>query len=154
MIHFKTNNFNSMKSKISFLFPIMALLILSIAGCTGNKSNVTEIGDLIVNAESMIDKQVIVEGLCTHVCEKSGMKLFLKDEDSERTIRAESSAAIGKFDPDCVGKYVRVRGTIVKDEQLTDNTQTHHTEICEGEESQILFHIAAENYQIIENRKL
>ncbi|MDD4777411.1 MAG: hypothetical protein PHV53_03880 [Fermentimonas sp.] len=143
-----------MKNKISLLFLISALLILSVTGCTGNKSNVTDIGDLIINAESMIDEHVIVEGLCTHVCEKSGMKLFLKDEASGQTVRAESSATLGKFDPDCVDNFVRVRGTIVKDVKLTDSTHLHETEVCEGEESQILFHIAAEHYQIIDKEKL
>lgn len=82
------------------------------------------------------------------------MKLFLKDVESEQTIRAESSATLGKFDPDCVDKYVRVRGTIVKDEQVTDSTHSHNSEVCEGEASAFQFHIAAEQYQIIYQEKL
>lgn len=143
-----------MKNRNSFLFPLVAVFFIFSISCTGNKTNVTEVSEIILNAESMVGENVIVEGLCTHVCEKSGMKLFLKDEVSEQTIRSESSATLGKFDPDCVDKYVRVRGTIVKDEQLTDSTQLHHTEVCEGEESLFLFHIAAEQYQIIEREKL
>lgn len=154
MISFKTNNFNLMKSKGSILFSILIVPIIFIVGCTGNNKNLTEIGDIILNAESMIDQHVIVEGLCTHVCEKGGMKLFLKDTESEQTIRAESGAFLGKFDPNCVDKYVRVRGTIVKDNQLTDSTKVHHTEVCEGEATQIQFHIEAEQYQIINKKKL
>jgi hypothetical protein len=143
-----------MKNKFSLLFPILTISIIFIAGCTGKKTGVTEIDEIILNAESLAGESVIIEGLCTHVCEKSGMKLFLKDVESEQTIRAESSATLGKFDPDCVDKYVRVRGTIVKDEQVTDNTHSHNSEVCEGEASAFQFHIAAEQYQIIYQEKL
>ena len=139
-----------MKSKRYFIFSVLAINLLFSVGCTGGKSNVTEISEIVISGESMIDEKVIVEGLCTHVCEKSGMKLFLKDEKSDFTIRAESSATLGKFDPDCVDKYVRVVGTIAADEQIVNSTNTHHTEECESENSQIIFHIEAEHYQIIE----
>lgn len=143
-----------MKNRISFLFPLLAIFFILSVNCTGNKKGVTDISEIVLNAESLAGECVIVEGLCTHVCEKSGMNLFIKDEVSEQTIRFESNSTLGKFNPDCVGKHVRVRGIVVKDEPLTDITQLHHTEACEAENSQFLFHIAAKHYQIIEGKKL
>lgn len=143
-----------MKNRISFLFPLLAIFLISTINCTGNKKGVIDISEIVLNAESLAGENVIVEGLCTHVCEKSGMKLFLKDDGSEQTIRFESNSTLGKFNPDCVGKHVRVRGIVVKDKPMTDVTQLHHTDSCEIENSQFLFHIAAEHYQIIEGEKL
>lgn len=140
-----------MKLKHYFLsFVFIAFASFMLLNCSGSgKSKVMSVDDLIVNAETMIGEDVIVEGLCTHVCSKSGMKLFLKSEGSDQTLRAESGSTLGKFDPESIDKYVRVRGKIVLDEQETE-VHEHDGEECEAEASQILYHIEAEHYQIIE----
>ena len=134
-------------SLLSLLFVAFTSVLL--INCSGSgKSKVMSVDELMVNAETMIGDDVIVEGFCTHVCSKSGMKLFLKGEESDQTIRAESGSTLGKFDPESVDKYVRVRGKIVLDKQEAD-VHEHEGEECEAEASQILYHIAAEHYQII-----
>lgn len=94
----------------------VAVSILLFASCTGNSNaKPMSVDELLTNAASMIDETVIVDGLCTHVCEKSGMKLFLQGSDATNTLRAESDATLGKFDPENIGQRVRIRGKLVEE---------------------------------------
>jgi len=67
----------------------------SVADCSGNRP--MNVDELLMNAESLAGETVIVEGLCTHVCDKSGMKLFLQGTDKTQTLRAESDATLGQI---------------------------------------------------------
>jgi len=111
------------------------------------------VDELLMNAESLAGETVIVEGLCTHVCDKSGMKLFLQGTDKTKTLRAESDATLGKFDPASVNRNVRVRGKLVE-ELSSDNSLASHeekVESCETEQTgKKLYYIAATSYQIID----
>ena len=125
-----------------------AVSILIINGCSGNSnSKPMSVDDLLTNAASLIDETVIVDGLCTHICQKSGMKLLLQGSDAAHTVRAESDATLGKFDPENVGKRVRVRGKLVEErldeaylqdleKQLNDSTLVSHGEGGEGCETE------------------
>ncbi|MCE5225764.1 MAG: hypothetical protein LLG05_07870 [Porphyromonadaceae bacterium] len=53
---------------------ILSVILLLFADCSGNRP--MNVDELLMNAESLAGETVIVEGLCTHVCDKSGMKLF------------------------------------------------------------------------------
>lgn len=75
------------------------------------------------------------------------MKLFLQGSDAAHTVRAESDATLGKFDPENVGKRVRVRGKLVEErldeaylqdleKQLNDSTLVSHGEGGEGCETE------------------
>ncbi len=146
-----------MYKNISFsIIVILATTLLLSAGCAGNsKSKPLNVDELLTNATSLVGETVVVEGLCTHVCSKSGMKLFLQGTDETKTVRAESGAALGKFDPASVDKKVRVRGKLVED-QAGENSQTTHIHgeegvTCETEETaEKAYYIAAESYQIID----
>lgn len=119
----------------AFLLGIIGVLLINCTG--GNK--VMSVDDLLANAESMVGENVIVEGLCTHVCQTSGMKLFLQGSDAENSIRAESGANLGKFDPESIDKKVIVRGKLAEfrideaylkdlEQQLMDSTHVGHGE--------------------------
>ena len=146
-----------MHKNISFsiLFMLTMMLLLSV-GCTGkNNSEPLNVDELLTNATSLVGETVVVEGLCTHVCSKSSMKLFLRGSMETKTVRAESGATLGKFDPASVDKKVRVRGTLLE-EETGENNHASHThgekgEICETEQSaEKTYYLAAESYQIIE----
>lgn len=120
--------------KTFFLSAIGLLLI----NCTSS-NQVMNVDDLLANAETMVGEDVIVEGLCTHVCKTSGMKLFLQGSDAEHSIRAESGANLGKFDPESVDEKVVVRGKFAEfrideayltdlEQQLADSTHVGHGE--------------------------
>lgn len=137
-----------MKRNTSFLF-VMAVALLVFAGCTGgSKNSPINVSDLLTKAELLVDKKVVVEGFCSHVCSKSGMKLFLADgiEDGQ-SIRVESNSTIGKFDPEAVDHNVRVVGKLVEErideayckqleEDIKNNTLVSHGEGGDGCETE------------------
>ncbi|KUK75811.1 MAG: hypothetical protein XD92_1502 [Proteiniphilum acetatigenes] len=131
---------------------VLSVTLLLFAHCAGNRRPMN-VDELMMNAEALAGETVIVEGLCTHVCTKSGMKLFLQGTDKTQTLRAESDATLGKFDPASVEKNVRVRGKLVE-EQISDNSPVSHGEEGEGCETEQaaekIYYIAATSYQIID----
>ena len=101
------------------------LLLLAGVGC-GNRTTKAEstaaaaeaavgealqIDDLLAGADSLAGKEVWIEGVCTHACKHGARKIFLMGSDDTQTIRVESGK-LGKFDPQCVGSIVRVKGIL------------------------------------------
>ena len=86
------------------------------AHATAN-STVLEVDSLLKNAETLAGQPVVVEGVCTHICQHGGGKIFLMGSDDTQTVRVESGE-LGSFDPQCVNRIVRVTGTL--DEQRVD----------------------------------
>ena len=80
------------------------------AHATAN-STVLEVDSLLKNAETLVGQPVVVEGVCTHICQHGGGKIFLMGSDDTQMIRVESGK-LGKFDPQCVGSLVRVKGIL------------------------------------------
>ncbi len=137
-------------NRTRFFFHLMALsaTLLLFADCTGtNRNKPMNVDELLMNAASLTGETVIVEGLCTHVCAKSGMKLFLQGSDPAHTLRAESDATLGKFDPNSADRQVRLRGILVEDrideaylqeweQQIRESTLVTHGEGGEGCETE------------------
>ncbi len=144
-----------MKKFLSIITLSVILLSGTFMGCT-NKAKTLSVDELLEQASELVGKQIVVEGLATHVCQKSGMKLFLKGTTDDKTIRTESNSSIGKFDPNAVDKQVRVQGILV--EEIVKEADHHETEnlvadsaVCETELStQKNYYIAADAYQIIQ----
>lgn len=125
-----------------------AVALIIFAACTGNpKNSPVNVTDLLANAESLAGEAIIVEGLATHVCAKSGMKLFLQGDTGEQTIRIESNGSLGKFDPEAVNHTVRVWGRLVEErideaycqqleEEIRNNTLVSHGEGGSGCETE------------------
>ena len=112
------------------------LLLLAGVGC-GNRTTKAEstaaaaeaavgealqIDDLLAGADSLAGKEVWIEGVCTHACKHGARKIFLMGSDDTQTIRVESGK-LGKFDPQCVGSIVRVKGILR--EQRVDEDYLH-----------------------------
>ena len=115
------------------------LLLLAGVGC-GNRTTKAEstaaaaeaavgealqIDDLLAGADSLAGKEVWIEGVCTHACKHGARKIFLMGSDDTQTIRVESGK-LGKFDPQCVGSIVRVKGILR--EQRVDEDYLHSWE--------------------------
>jgi len=141
-----------------FIFILPILIFIQCNGSSNQKP--LNVDELLVNTKTLAGETVIVEGICTHVCSKSGMKLFLQGNDETLSIRVESDATLGKFNPEATGEKVRVRGRLVEEPtgepathhdheaELTDSTETVH---CEEEGAAApSYHIAATSYQILE----
>ena len=68
-------------------------------------------------ADSCIEKPVIIEGTVFHVCKHGGKRLFLVDGSDSIRIEITTGAAIAKFDEALIGSRVRVFGTL-KEERI------------------------------------
>lgn len=90
-----------------------ALLVAALAAvsCGGNGSGNTAGG----GAADLLGKEVTVEGICTHICQHGGKKIFLMGTDDTQVIRIEAGDAIGAFDAGCVNNVVRVTGRLVEE---------------------------------------
>lgn len=97
---------------------LIGIILLSIAfgiSCNNKKAadkTVLTVDSLLQTAETLVDKTVTVEGLCTHVCTHSGKKLFLEGSDDTKSIRAESDKV---FRQECINKKVSVTGKLVEE---------------------------------------
>lgn len=144
--------------KLNFL-AISALLAgtLCLASCGGNKArteesaetkveeqatSVLQIDDLLAKAGELTDKEVTLEGVCTHACSHGATKIFVMGSDDTQVIRVEA-AELGSFDTRCVNSVVRVKGILREqrvdegylhqwEEQLAANTAVKHGEKGEG----------------------
>lgn len=80
-----------------------------------NTTSAIEVDALLGDAAELTDKEVTVEGICTHICRHGGKKIFLMGSDDTQVIRIEAGEAIGAFDAGCVNNVVRVKGRLVED---------------------------------------
>ncbi|MDO5524143.1 MAG: hypothetical protein Q4G48_08895 [Bacteroidia bacterium] len=120
-----------MKQKTLFAALSAVLLLLVLSGCTGNSRAIT-VDNILSHPEDYVGRNVAVEGVCTHVCSKSGMKLFIKGDAEENTLRAESNSTLGKFNAESVDHKVLVKGTLVEDRITEADLQEMEKEIAAG----------------------
>lgn len=121
-----------MKQKTSFTICAVVFSFLAFSGCIGNSQKDTlTIDNLLSNPEKYIGQPVTVEGLATHICAKSGMKLFLQDSSDTQSIRVESDSTLGKFNEACIDNKVVVKGTLVEERITEADLQKMEQEIVE-----------------------
>ena len=109
----------SMKSTIFFAIATSLLL----TACGGSKSDqqaveatapATEaisVDSLLNNAEALTDKQITIEGVCSHTCRHGATKIFVMGSNSDNIIRCEA-ALLKHFSKECVHSVVRVTGYV------------------------------------------
>ena len=111
-----------MKHLSLLLLLALSAMSLTLTSCSGNKSAqpsadqqsasvALDVDSLLTTAESLIDQQVTVEGVCTHTCKHGATKIFLQGSDNTMIIRCEA-AELGSFSQDCVHNVVRVTGYV------------------------------------------
>lgn len=125
--------------------------IVAFSSCTGNKKTAeaetdqtsATVDQVLAMAAQDVDKAVVVEGLCTHICSHGGKKLFLMGEDDSKTIRVESNDVIGAFKAECANSIVQIKGTLREERideaylvkweaQLAEGTTEEHGDGEEG----------------------
>lgn len=77
-----------------------------------------EIDAVLAAADSLADKEIVMEGVCTHICKHGGTKIFMMGSDDTKTIRVEA-AKLGSFDQKCVNSIVNVKG-ILREERVDE----------------------------------
>lgn len=100
-------------------FAAIAIAAFAAASCGGNAGtkNTTdkqaaaavEVDALLADAAKFTDKEVTVEGICTHICQHGGKKIFLMGTDDTQVIRIEAGEAIGAFDAGCAPPFTILR---------------------------------------------
>lgn len=76
---------------------------------------VSSVDDILVKADSLTGKTVQMEGVCTHICQHGGKKIFLMGSDDNNTIRVDAGEKIGSFPKDAVNSVVVITGTVVEE---------------------------------------
>ncbi|MBR5465899.1 MAG: hypothetical protein IKU79_00575 [Bacteroidaceae bacterium] len=115
-----------MKLKNLFILAISAIVLASCGSKTNeSKSEVTEelssslsVDDLLLNADSLTDQEILIEGICTHTCKHGATKIFVMGSDDTKTIRVEA-ASLGSFDQKCINSIVRIKG-ILREERVDE----------------------------------
>lgn len=62
--------------------------------CLGDTLTIDEV---LSRADSLVGQAVILEGVCTHICEHGGQKIFLMGSDDTQMLRVEASKQLGSF---------------------------------------------------------
>lgn len=117
-----------MKTKLMILLAAATMFV----ACGGNNSKKAadnaaeateattsmEIDAVLTEAEVLTDQQIVLEGVCTHICSHGGTKIFMMGSDDTKTIRIEA-CKLGSFDQKCVNSIVKVNG-ILREERVDE----------------------------------
>jgi hypothetical protein len=108
-------------------FPLLIVILFAMAACNQgtkesgsvSKNDTTRIAVLTFEkqADSCIDKPVIIEGTVLHLCKHGGKRMFLVDGTDSIRVEITTGPKIAKFDDALVGSRVRVFGTM-KEERI------------------------------------
>lgn len=95
-----------------FFFAALAFAVAACnnAGQDGDKEAMT-VGELMEQAETLVDQTVMVEGTVTHVCKHGGKRLFITD-GMDHEIKVESGENIAQFDATLEGSEVVVEAIV------------------------------------------
>ncbi len=91
---------------------------------TGNQKDTSEIVQLSIedfmnHAADYTGKVVTLEGTVSHVCHRTGKRLFIHNGNEDDIVRVESSEAIPQFDQALEGARVKITG-IVKEFRMDE----------------------------------
>ena len=76
-------------------------------------STAMEVDDVLAQADSLLNKEVTLQGVCTHACKHGATKIFLMGSDDTKTIRVQAGD-FGAFDTKCVSSIVEVTGKLME----------------------------------------
>ena len=112
---------------IKNLIASFILILLIASACnTGNKDNANKttidtvkvtVLSFLTQADSLVEKPVLIEGTVLHTCKHGGKRMFLVDGNDSVSVEITTGPTITKFDENLVGSRVRVTG-ILKEERI------------------------------------
>lgn len=73
---------------------------------------IVSLADFEANAESLVGKEVVLEGMVVHVCKHGGKKMFITADDPEVRIKITPGQESESFSPDLEGSEVKIRGIV------------------------------------------
>ncbi len=130
---------------IKKLFPILIIVVFSITSChqgTENKADATKSDTTLISvlafekqADSCIDKPVIIEGTVLHTCKHGGKRMFLIDGTDSIRVEVTAGPDIVKFDETLIGSRVRVFGNLREERIDTKYLNEWEAEVLKPEEN-------------------
>jgi hypothetical protein len=109
------------------LFPLLIVILFTITSCNlGTRENAatakndtTRLAVLTFEkqADSCINKPVILDGTVIHICKHGGKRMFLVDGTDSIRVEVTTGPNIVKFDEALTGSRVRIFGTL-KEERI------------------------------------
>ena len=109
------------------LFPLLIVILFAAGACnlgtkddaSKPKNDTTRLAVLTFEkqADSCINKPVIIEGTVFHLCKHGGKRMFLVDGADSISVLVTTGPKIIKFDDALLGSRVRVFGTL-KEERI------------------------------------
>lgn len=109
------------------LLPLLIVVLFAMVACNMGtketastpKNDTTRLAVLTFEkqADSCIDKPVIIEGTILHICKHGGKRMFLVDGTDSVRVEVTTGPNITKFDDVLLGSRVRIFGTL-KEERI------------------------------------
>ena len=109
------------------LFPLLIVILSVITACNQETKNagISPKNDTtkltVINfekqADSCVNKPVIIEGTVFHTCKEGGKRMFLVDGTDSIRVEVTAGNNIAKFDESLIGSRVRVSGSL-KEERI------------------------------------
>ena len=146
-----------MKIKFMVAATLIAALVTTTSCGNSNKQSQSEktelaapaalsVDNLLAHADSLANREVTIEGICTHTCKHGATKIFLMGSDDTKTIRVEAGP-LGSFDTKCINAIVTVTGTLKEqrvdeaylqnwESKLKAQTEKSHGETAAGCDSE------------------
>lgn len=88
----------------------------------GNRQNQTQtaeeavvvltVDDLMASAANLVDQEVVIKGVITHVCKHGGQRCFVMGLTDDVTIRVEAGDEIEAFKQEHVGDELQIAGVL------------------------------------------
>lgn len=103
------------------IFGATSFLSLSNAATLVATDKVYSVEEIIEKAPTLVGQTVQVKGLVSHICEKSGRKLFLAVADNSKTFRFNAGDKIEVFDENAVDSIVIATGVITETRVTLDD---------------------------------
>jgi hypothetical protein len=104
------------------IFPLLIVILFAMVACnqgtkedaSKSKNDTTLLAVLTFEkqADSCIDKPVIIEGTVLHLCKHGGKRMFLVDGTDSLRVEVTTGPTIAKFDEALIGSRVRVFGML------------------------------------------
>lgn len=87
------------------------------------------VADFSDKAETLLDKEIQIEGTVVHICKHSGKRVFIVDGNEEISVKIESEENSPGFKMELMGSKIAVEGKIEETRMTKDEIDEQEKEI-------------------------
>ncbi len=95
-------------------------------------------------AETLVGREVTLEGTVIHVCQHGGLKMFITADDPDIRIKITPGEEMAAFDPELQGSYIKVLGFVEEMESEVvgegQNAEEHEEGHVEDADHENIYH--------------